>query len=353
MELKILKKKKYIAPKHKKTLKDAFFTILFPIIGILFLVFGSLSSGSAIIGDSIIVNNLLITMITVLIACFALNTNMNSGRMDFSLGAVGILAAVLAWNTLPNKTMQNFALVYLLLCVVYGIILGLVSGLIFVFLKIPAIVVSLGVCLIYEGFAYVITNGKGSVDIPGSIAPDLYPMITNPWFMTIIVVGICIFMLITLRDSKFGHDKLSILYGQKVAVDTGVNEIKNALICYALAGALIAVYTYIFSINQSKITVSTNLGTAMAVMQNFLPIFLGGLIAKHSNEVVGLVLGVFSVTLFKEGLARFGVDISTISLIVSFLIFAVLTYMVNWTRCTTAIKNKIKNYKIEKYEKEK
>ena len=75
-----------------------------------------------------------------------------------------------------------------------------------------------------------------------------------------------------------------------------MNEIKNALICYALAGALIAVYTYIFSINQSKITVSTNLGTAMAVMQNFLPIFLGGLIAKHSNEVVGLVLGVFSAT---------------------------------------------------------
>ncbi|UKI50715.1 MAG: hypothetical protein L6U99_04975 [Clostridium sp.] len=77
----------------------------------------------------------------------------------------------------------------------------------------------------------------------------------------------------------------------------------------------------------------------MAVMQNFLPIFLGGLIAKHSNEVVGLILGVISVCLFKEGLVRFGVESSTISLITSLLIFVILTYMVNWTRWVTTIKN--------------
>ena len=349
MELKTLSKKRYVAPKTKKTFKDLIVVVIFPLIGFLFMLFGSISSGTGLYGDKVIFNNLLITMITVLIACFALNTNMNSGRMDFSLGAVGILACVLAWLSLPNKDFQGFAIVYLLLSILYGIGLGLLSGLVFTVLKIPAIVVSLGVCLIYEGFAYILTSGKGSVDISAAVAPSLYPMIINRYFMLVVVVGISIYMLITLKYSKFGHDKLSILYGQKVAVDTGVKEIKNAMICYGLAGALIAVYTYIYSINQAKISISTNLGTAMAVMQNFLPIFLGGLIAKHSNEVVGLILGVISVCLFKEGLVRFGVESSTISLITSLLIFVILTYMVNWTRWVTTIKNKIKIYKLSKY----
>ena len=348
MEAKIYKKPKYVSPKTKKSLKNTFWTLLFPVIGFLFLLGGSLASGNS--ADPVVFKNMVISVVTILIACFALNTNLNSGRMDFSLGAVGILATVIAWNMLPDKMMPNFALAFLGLSLLLGVILGFISGLIFITLKIPAIVVSLGVCLIYEGAAYVITAGKGSVDIPGSIAPDLYPLITSPVFIIMTILVVSIVMIIALKYSAFGHDKLSLLYGQKVSVDTGVNEIKNALICYALAGALIALYTYILSINQSKITVQTNLGSAMSVMANFLPIFLGGLIAKHSNEVVGLFLGVVSVVMFKQGLTRFGVSDSTISLITSFLIFIILTYMVNWTNWVRIIKNKIKNYKLQYYE---
>ena len=54
--------------------------------------------------------------------------------------------------------------------------------------------------------------------------------------------------------------------------------------------------------------------------------------------------------MFKEGLIRFGVSDSTISLVTSFLIFIILTYMVNWTNWVRIIKNKIKNYKLQYYE---
>ena len=350
METKHFKTTNYIAPKTKNSLKDLFWTLIFPIIGLAFLFAGIGVTKEPVFTNQIVLKNMLLSMITVLIACFALNTNLNSGRMDFSLGSVGILATVIAWKVLPNHEADNFAIIFLITTIVIGIVLGLISGAIFVFLKIPAIVVSLGVCLIYEGITYAICNGKGSVELHAIEAPSLYPFISSPAFMIICVLVVSVFMLLTLKYSKFGHDKLSLLYGQKVSVDTGINEIKNALVCYALAGALIALYTYISSINLSKVTISTNLGSAMSVMANFLPIFLGGLIAKHSNEVIGLALGVVSVTFFKEGLIRLGVSDSNISLITSFLIFIILTYMVNWVNWMNAIKNKIKNYKLSKYE---
>ena len=350
MKITSFEKKKYVAPKTKKTLKDIFWTIIFPIIGMLVIGLGTVKSGLPLFSNSVILNNILITMITVLIACFALNTNLNSGRMDFSIGAVGILACVIAWQILPNKAGEMFPLYFLLTSIALGIVLGLVSGLIFTTLKVPAIVVSLGACLVFEGIANALTLGSGSIEMKPEIAPGLYGFITNPWFMASIVILLCVFMLLTLKYSKFGHDKLSLLFGQKVAVDTGVNEVKNALACYALAGGLIAIFTFITSINLNKINISVNLGSAMTVMANFLPIFLGGLIAKHSNEVVGLLLGVFSVTLFKDGLVRFGVSDSTINLITSILIFVILTYMVNWQNWVNLIKYKIKNYKAKKYE---
>ena len=136
-------------------------------------------------------------------------------------------------------------------------------------------------CLIFEGIAYVFIGNTGNIKM--FEATGLYQFIVNPWFLIAVVVIVSVAMIIALKYSKFGHDKLSILFGQKVAVDTGINEVKNAVVCYALAGALIALYTYINSIaTKQTIEIPTNLG--LAVMQNFLPIFLGGLIAKHSNE---------------------------------------------------------------------
>ena len=345
--------KKYIAPKTKSKFNNFLVCLTFPLIGLLFLIGGSVLGGKPIFSDSVLNNQLMLTILGVLLACFALNTNLNSGRMDFSLGAVGILSCVLSWQILPEslRATQLFPVYLILLSLVLGTVIGLISGLVFTWLKIPAIVVSLGLCLIYEGFASILVKGEGSINMGGDIVPYYNAFMTNVWFIIAMIVIVSVIMLIVLKYSKFGHDKLSILFGQKVAVDTGINEIKNAIICYGLAGALIALYTLVDAASTTQIKIPVNLGSAMSVMKNFLPIFLGGLIAKRSNEVIGLFLGIVTVSLFKTGLTRYGVNPSTISLIESILIFVVLTYMVNWTNWVNAVKNKIHNYKLSKIER--
>lgn len=48
------------------------------------------------------------TMTLTLLAALALNSNLNSGRMDFSLGATGILASLLAFQIVPGlSTIQE------------------------------------------------------------------------------------------------------------------------------------------------------------------------------------------------------------------------------------------------------
>ena len=83
------------------------------------------------------------------------------------------------------------------------------------------------------------------------------------------------------------------------------------------------------SCGTASITINVNLASSGTVFKNFLPIFIGGILAKYSNQIVGLLLAVVGTTL----LYQYGFDnslTSTVSsLINGFSVFAVLVYMVD------------------------
>ena len=279
------------------------------------------------------------TMTLTLLAALALNSNLNSGRMDFSLGATGILASLLAFQIVPGlATIQQIAL-FTLLTMVFGMILGLIHSVIFIALKLPPVVTSLGMCLVYEGIAKVIAGGNNQIVVPSSAITSnffLEPIIIIP-----ILIIVMIIMSLAFCYSKFGYNKNALVYDQKISVETGIKEVANCVICFVMAGALIGLYQAIDLTGQSMISVKTDLGSSSTVFKNFLPIFIGGIIAVYSNQIVGLTLAIFSTTMLTTGMDAaneigFSADIQ--SLINGFSVFAVLVYKVdkykfiNWVK---------------------
>ena len=108
------------------------------------------------------------TMTLTLLAALALNSNLNSGRMDFALGATGILASLLAFQIVPSLVTIQEIILFTLLTMVFGMILGLIHSFIFIILKLPPVVTSLGMCLVYEGIAKVIAGGNNQIVVPSS-----------------------------------------------------------------------------------------------------------------------------------------------------------------------------------------
>ena len=281
------------------------------------------------------------TMTLTLLAALALNSNLNSGRMDFSLGATGILASLLAFQIVPSlATIQDIVL-FTLLTMVFGMVLGLIHSFIFIILKLPPIVTSLGMCLIYEGIAKVIAGSNNQVVIKSSA-------ITSNFFLEpIIIIPILILVMLIMSFAfcytKFGYDKNALVYDQKISVDTGIKEIRNCIVCYILAGALIGLYQTIDLTGQSMIQIKTDLGSSSTVFKNFLPIFIGGIIAKYNNQIVGLTLAVFSTSMLTLGMdaaTSIGFTADVQSLINGFSVFAVLVYMVDKMRFINWVKMK-------------
>lgn len=338
----------------RKLGRNLFFSLGVPVVFTLIaLVLSSIAQNYMFIvpGDTLgCVKNIMTfikTMTLTLLAALALNSNLNSGRMDFSLGATGILAVLLASKIIPDlATIQNI-LLFALLSIIFGMILGFIHSIIFILLKLPPIVTSLGMCLIFEGIAKVIAGGNNQVIIESSDITSnffLEPIIIIP-----ILIVLMIIMSLIFCYSKFGYNKNALVYDQKISVETGIKEIRNCIGCFIMAGALIGLYQVIDLTGQSMISIKTDLGSSSAVFRNFLPIFIGGIIAKYSNQIVGLTLAIFSTTMLTTGMdaaSSIGFSADIQSLITGFSVFAVLVYMVDKYRFINWVKNQMYLHKL-------
>ncbi len=311
--------------------KNVGMSIAWPLFCLAIAFILSSAAGRPLFATAVSIRTFFRGLLMVLIAMWALNTNLNSGRMDFSLGATGILAAVCAVSVMGRSvtTVQDIML-YMVLCMGFGVVFGLIGGVVFIILRLPPVVTTLGMCLVYEGIAKIIVGGNNTFDFQSSAITGQF--VTKPAVLVILTLAVLVIMSLIICYSRFGYNKNALVYDQKISVETGINEIASCLFCYALAGLLIGLYQFINSAQMGNVTVNTDLGSSSAAFRNFLPIFIGGLLAKYSNQLIGSFMAALGTQFLVLGMDRassLGFSSSIQTLITSFMVFMVLVYMVD------------------------
>lgn len=94
----------------------------------------------------------------------------------------------------------------------------------------------------------------------------------------ILIVIVLVIMVFLWDHSKFGHNRAALAKGQKIATDVGINEKKNALICYIIAGGLLGLAGVVYISKFGSVSPETGLGSSTYFMTAFLPFFIGGAI---------------------------------------------------------------------------
>ena len=259
----------------------------------------------------------------VTLTTFALSINLDSGRFDFSLGAVSMLSATIAGTISQQTNLGPWPT--LGIAVLTAALLGLIHGLVYVITRIPPIIVSLGMTLFFEGRAFAFTGGTGVSlvtrrDITG------FSQIGN----YILLIAAALVIIILLFDyTRFGADYRALLSGQKIAVETGIREVPNALACYAVSGALMGMVGFISLANTGSQQMSLNFGSIGIMFTAFLPMFIGGWIGRYINKRVGILLGAVSMALISLAYARFDTASSVQSIVSALLLVLFLIYLNN------------------------
>ena len=252
----------------------------------------------------------------------AMAINVTTGRFDYAIGAELVLATILGGN-LANTL--GWGPIGLLLCVVLiAAAIGAISGLVYTALKLPPMVVSVGLAMIYEAVAFMYNKAKGVRLIGNSML--VFAKTGTSLILTVVVLAV----LVVIYDyTKIGYNRRALQGGQKIAVDVGINEKRNAVYCYIIAGVMMGLAGCMYLSKNGVVAPETGLGSASYFMSAFLPMFIGGWIGRYINKRVGIMLGAASMALISLAYARFDTASSVQSIVSALLLVLFLIYLNN------------------------
>lgn len=327
----------------KRKIKNITGALAIPVIVAVLLQGICMANGKVMLANRVSFNNFMVYVVIVMTTTIALSINLNSGRFDFSLGSMALLSAVLGakvtYAVLGGG--NGSAALMLVLTILFGMLLGLISGFLYIALRLPPIITSLGVTLVYEGILFTITEGRYVMKEVQNVSMT---SVTGNWIYPVVLIVVVLALCILLFDyTKFGYNYNALKNGQKVAVNTGIREIPNAIACYVICGGLMGVVGFLNTARNTNINGGQlNFGSISIMFTAFLPMFIGSYISRFTNEKIGFLLAAICMSMLNSTFAVFSnqVNASTQAIINAVLLVVFLIYLSNEHLFTEIFKKK-------------
>ena len=219
------------------------------------------------------------------------------GLFDFSVGANIILSGIIC-----VKLSAQFGYAGLIIgALIVGSIIGLCNGILYIKLKIPSIIITVALMIIYECIGAVIAHGN-TVTLDSN-----YSALGNaPWNIVLAVVAF-VFATIFLQYTKIGTYTNAIGSNEVIAKNLGIDVNKYKVIAFVLCGFFAGVMS-VLTVSYGKVIIASSNMTSME--RNFTPImgcFFGLAFKKSMNPVIAIVVGEFIITMALNGLIALGV----------------------------------------------
>lgn len=277
-------------------------------------------AGMGVINNAADVKTLFRNLISSLAFALAIGANLNCGRMDLSLGAQMYAGVIFGGNLALMFHLGGIGV--LLLSMVVGGICGVVIGFVFIKLRILPMVLGLGMTLVFECVCFAINNQQGVI-LFGKPGVEILSNIT---FVIIVSAAIVLAAYYLFQLSSFGFKYRAIQGSQKLAADAGINIYSSCVLCYVIAGVLVACAGVFTTIYQGNLTPVLGMTSNGKVFTNMFPMVLGtwiGLLC-HNREL-GILMGSVTVNIIILGLTKLGLSSSVQNVVVYalFLIFVI------------------------------
>ncbi len=218
------------------------------------------------------------------------------GMFDFSIGANIVLSSIVG-----VIASSHFGYPGLLIgSIVCGTLIGFLNGTIYIRLKIPSMIVTVGLMLIFESVAYFVASGKKQTLDAGLRAFGKAPA-------SIILAGIAFLLTaFILRYTKIGTYCYAIGSNEYVARNMGINVDKYKRIGFILTHffvGIMAVLTVSYGWSMTAITGMESMG------RNFTPLmgtFFGIAFRKYGTPVTAIIIGEFIIAIIFNGFIALG-----------------------------------------------
>jgi ribose transport system permease protein len=220
-------------PRHRQINMQALG--IFIAAAVIFMVFGLLNS------NFLSLNNLRDVAVSASVNALigiGLTFVIITGGIDLSVGSIASFVGIVSANMMVNSGVG--AVPALLAGLVLGFAAGAVNGLAITLLRLPPFIATLGTLSVYQGLAYVVTNGQPVYNVPQSFVLLLNSYIAGVPIVVVVVAVVALLAWLLLRRTVFGQNVIAIGGSEETAWLSGVRVIRVKILVYGLSGLLAA-----------------------------------------------------------------------------------------------------------------
>ena len=179
------------------------------------------TQGEHIIKSSLDIKNLIRSSGISAAIAFAWSMNLTSGRMDLSLGAQRVAATICGGFAATALGLGGIWI--LVFAILFGVLFGGLVGTVFVTLRIPPMVLGIGMACILECVGFALAGGAGFKmgTAAGSAA------LSDVNFTIAVVAVMLVAMLLLMTYTTFGSRFRAVRGSQFIAATAGGNVFSN------------------------------------------------------------------------------------------------------------------------------
>jgi len=228
---------------------------------------------------------------------------MISGGFDVSLGAIYILAPIVALKV-ENSTGSILAMVVAGAAV--GIAAGVVNGVIVAFIKINSFIATLATSFILFGLAYIISDGSiitlANMESRSFVTTRIFGITSATWMSLVVLV----ISWILLERTRFGRSIFAIGGNIEAARLSGIRVSRIQISAFVLGGFGAGLAGALNTLRTTSAQASDDFSIIFAVIA---AIVVGGTsIAGGSGAIWRSVAGVFFIAVLVNGFNLNGID---------------------------------------------
>jgi len=218
------------------------------------------------------------------------------GLFDFSIGANVVLSAIV--GVIMSKYFGYAGL--LIGSIACGTLIGFLNGLVYIKLKIPSMIVTVGLMLILESVSSFVAKGKEQMLDKAFQGFGYAP--AN------IILAVIAFLLASmiLKYTKIGTYCYAIGSNEYAAKNMGINVNKYKLLGFMILHFLVGIMAVLVVSYGSSMRAITGMGS---MEYNFTPLmgcFFGLAFRKYNSPIIAIVVGEFIIALIFNGFIALG-----------------------------------------------
>ncbi|WPU22530.1 autoinducer 2 ABC transporter permease LsrC [Cedecea neteri] len=212
-------------------------------------------------------------------------------NIDVSVGSTVGLCAIAVGVALNAGYSLPLAILFAL---TMGAAAGFFNGVLVVWLRIPAIVATLGTLGLYRGGMLLWTGGKWIEGLPATLKSLSEPIVLGVSFFGLLVIALLAFGSWGLAKTAFGRDFYAVGDNLAAARQLGVSVNRTRLLAFTFNGVLAALAGVLFASQIGFVPNQTGSGLEMKAIAACV---LGGIsLLGGTGTLIGACLGAFFLT---------------------------------------------------------